>query len=307
MVEITALSNRIPPVNDRLLLELVNGLSVSHDIIQYRSGSSFFSRLLDQMSGTGPRRQLLLDGNLVAGQEALLDWVSELVEAQLVSNVGLQRAAASLLEVRLVLVRQERELEQQREVQSRIVHMFDDVLRVLDARLTTLQRRVQSLELELAAKNSLEGALAAWLAGRTYTGLPWSVQVILLAREVFSGASAIYEFELRRRDLRMLLCDRILAKKESGLERNFSLQSLLDEVWRGTSTHDRPMIAELLDAGLSGALTAGTAPHLCAFAYVMEFAALTSEARPQSLALRQWSLCSVEAADSIAARTRSAM
>lgn len=41
------------------------------DLIRYRKNRGFFGQLIDTLDGSDRKRQILLDGNLLAGQEAL--------------------------------------------------------------------------------------------------------------------------------------------------------------------------------------------------------------------------------------------
>ena len=60
------LQRRVPVVGDKALIDLVNGIQVSKDLIRYRKNRGFFGQLLDTVDGSNRKRQLLLDGNLIA-------------------------------------------------------------------------------------------------------------------------------------------------------------------------------------------------------------------------------------------------
>jgi hypothetical protein len=102
------LQRRVPVVGDKALIDLVNGIQVSKDLIHYRKNRGFFGQLLDTLDGSDAlrasfasrKRQLLLDDNLIAGQEALHQWGLELSDSLRVSQVALEVTQQSLLEAR---------------------------------------------------------------------------------------------------------------------------------------------------------------------------------------------------------------
>ncbi|MGI8503994.1 MAG: hypothetical protein ACR2LR_23100, partial [Hassallia sp.] len=64
------LQRRVPAVGDKALIDLINGIQVSKDIIRYRKNRGWFGQLIDKLDGSNNKRKLLLDGNIIAGQEA---------------------------------------------------------------------------------------------------------------------------------------------------------------------------------------------------------------------------------------------
>ena len=89
-VPIQQLEKRIPPVSDKALIDLVNGIQVNQTTLSYRKNRGFFGQLLDSLTGKECSRQLLLDGNLIAGQKTLHNWVLELTDSLRISQLGLQ-------------------------------------------------------------------------------------------------------------------------------------------------------------------------------------------------------------------------
>ena len=99
-IPIEQIERRIPPVSDKALVDLVNGIQVNQNILSYRKSKGFFGQLLNNLTGSDRERQLLLDGNLIAGQQTLHDWVLELTDSLNISQLGLQITQRSLLEAR---------------------------------------------------------------------------------------------------------------------------------------------------------------------------------------------------------------
>jgi hypothetical protein len=46
------LQRRVPIVGDKALIDLVNGIQVSKDLIRYRKNRGFFGQLLDTLDGS---------------------------------------------------------------------------------------------------------------------------------------------------------------------------------------------------------------------------------------------------------------
>ena len=97
---LSQLQQRIPTVSDKALVNLVNGIQVNKDIIRYRKNRGFFGKLFDKLDGSDNKRRILLDGNIIAGQEALHSWVLELTDSLNISQVALEVTQKSLLEAR---------------------------------------------------------------------------------------------------------------------------------------------------------------------------------------------------------------
>jgi len=86
---IETLQRRVPIVGDKAIIDLVNGIYISKDIIRYRKNRGWFGQLFDKLDGSENKRRVLLDGNLIAGQEALYKWVLELSDSLRISQVAL--------------------------------------------------------------------------------------------------------------------------------------------------------------------------------------------------------------------------
>jgi hypothetical protein len=107
------LPRRIPVVRDKALIDLINGIQVSKDIIRYRKNRGWFGQLIDKLDGSDNKRKLLLDGNIIAGQEALCNWVLELSDSLRISQVALEVTQNSLLEARDAIRNHKQKLQKQ--------------------------------------------------------------------------------------------------------------------------------------------------------------------------------------------------
>jgi uncharacterized coiled-coil protein SlyX len=189
------LQRRVPVVGDKALINLINGIHVSKDLIRYRKQRGFFGQLIDTLDRSDRKRQILLDGNLIAGQEALSQWVLELSDSLRISQVALEVTQQSLLEARDAIRSQKQRLQIQEEALLTLGKRMDQLAQHVGTRLNQLEARVRKLEVRVAANEDLDQIVTAWAAEQTYTQLPWAVQVALLAREVFSSSVATYELE----------------------------------------------------------------------------------------------------------------
>ena len=70
-LQMQSLQTRIPVVSDKALIDLVNGIQVSGEVVRYRKSRNFFGRLMDTLTGGERERELLVQGNLIGGQATL--------------------------------------------------------------------------------------------------------------------------------------------------------------------------------------------------------------------------------------------
>jgi uncharacterized coiled-coil protein SlyX len=196
------------------------------------------------LDGSDRKRQLLLDGNLIAGQEALHQWVLELSDSLRVSQVALEVTQQSLLEARDAIRRQKQRLQLQEEALLALSQGLDRLAQQVGTRLNELEARVRKLEVRVAANEDLDRIVTAWAAEQTYTKLPWAVQVALLAREVFSSSVATYELETGDTTrYRSLLVNKILCTSKQLPQSFFGLADLLDHSWVEMEKSDRNLSA----------------------------------------------------------------
>lgn len=281
--QLEELQHRVPVVGDKALIDLVNGIHVSKDIIRYRKNRGFFGQLIDNLDGSDRKRQLLLDGNLIAGQEALHQWVLELCDSLRISQIALEVTQQSLLEARDAIRRQKQRLQMQEEALLTFGQRLDQLAQQVNTRLNQLEARVRKLEVRVAANEDLDYIVTAWAAEQTYTNLPWAVQVALLAREVFSSAVAIYELETGDTTrFRSLLVNKILASSKQLPKSFFALADLLDRSWVEMRDSDRELSAALLEVRSIPPQRLHNTPLLFTIGTTLELATLPEEARPRN-------------------------
>lgn len=286
------LQRRVPVVGDKALINLVNGIQVSKDIIRYRKNRGWFGQLFDKLDGSDNKRKLLLDGNLIAGQEALYRWILELSDSLRVSQVALSVTQNSLLEARDAIRNQKQRLKKQEEALQELSDKFNQLAEQVNMRLSNLEARMRRLELRVAANEDLDQIITAWSAGETYTKLPWTIQVVLLTREVFSSSVVMYELETGDTErYRQLLINKILANTKQLPGNFFGLADLLDQSWMEMTKNDQELIAALLEMRSVPQQRFLNTPHLFVIGTTLEFAALPAEARPSKPAQTAMALC----------------
>lgn len=282
MEELEKLERRVPIVSDKAIINLVNGIQVNRDLIRYQRQQGFFGRLFDKLAGVDAGRRILLDGNLIAGQQALYDWVMEFADSLRISQIALELTQNSLLEARGAIRKQKEILT----THQQDINILDDKLNKLthriESRIYQIEDRVRTLELSVAAQKDFEQIMTAWESRLTYSGLPWIIQVVMLVKEVFSSSISIYEMQTRDTlTYRNQLVNRILATSEIAHTKFFSLSDLLDSSWQ--------QIKDLNDFELSlGILETHTLPYLrkqripliFTMTTTLELAALAEEIRP---------------------------
>lgn len=276
-----ALQQRVPVVGDKALVDLVNGINVSGEILRYRRGRSFLRHLSDKLGGQDEKLQILLDSNFIVGQEALSQWVLELCDSLRISQVALQATQDSLLEVRSAIRRQHQRLENQDVkllvLSQQLGHLSEQVCHRLDEH----EKRIQRLELRVAARDDLEQILAAWISGQTYTHLPWAVQIVLLSRQVFSSAVVTYELQTNDTEqFRQFLINRIVAESQQMPKNFFGLADLFNQAWVETPQDDRELMAGLLEVRSISPQRLQNTPYLFAIGTTLELATLPQFTRP---------------------------
>lgn len=286
------LQRRVPIVGDKALIDLVNGIQVNKDLIRYRQNKGLLGQILDKVNGSDRQRQILLDGNLIAGQEALHQWILELTDSLHISQIGLQITQQSLLETRNAVRNIKQQLTRQEEDIHKLIECFSQLDRQLNFKLNEIEARIHDLEIRVTANEDLDRIITAWMARQTYTKLPWSIQVALLAKEVFS--SAVLNYELETQDItrfRPLLVNKILSSIPQLPKQFFTITDLLDRTWQEMETGDRILASALLEMHSIPRSRLVNCPILFTLGTTLELAILPEEAQPKQPAKTAFAIC----------------
>jgi len=289
---IEELQRRVPVVGDKALISLVNGIQVSKDLIRYRKNRGWFGQLIDTLDGSERQRQFLLDGNLIAGQEALYQWVLELSDSLRISQVALEVTQQSLIEARDAIRWQKQSEHNQKQGLLALSKQFELLAQQVGTRLNHLEARVRKLEVQVAANEDLDRIVTAWAAEQTYNHLPWAMQVALLVREVFSSSIATYECVTGDKTrFRPLVVNKILATSKDLPKSFFGLGDLLDQSWAEMAPGDRELSAALLEIRSIPLQRLQNTPILFTIGTTLELATLPESARPSKPAQSAIALC----------------
>ncbi|MBR8829862.1 MAG: hypothetical protein N5P05_000597 [Chroococcopsis gigantea SAG 12.99] len=299
------LQRRVPVIGDKAVIDLINGIQVNRDILRYRRTRGIIGQILDNVNGNDRQRQILLDGNLIAGQEILHHWVLEVVNSLRVSQVALGVTQQSLLETRqAVRTIKQQVLRHERDLNT-LVQGLSELQEQLNSRFNEIEKRIHQLEIRVSANEDLDRIFRAWTAGQTYSQFPWTIQIVLLAKEIFSSPVLNYELDTRDRvKYRTLLVNKILSSSLDLPKHFFNHTDLLEYTWKQMSDRDRSMAHALLEVHSLPRHRLLNIPVLFTLGKTLELATLTDEARPDNPGHSAFALCRTQI-DSISHTTDS--
>jgi YjcZ-like protein len=282
------LQRRVPVIGDKALIDLVNGLSVSKDMLRYRKSRSFFGKLFDKFDGSNEKRRLILDGNLIVGQEALHDWMLELCDSLSITQVGLTETQRSLLEARNAI----RSLKSQQADFQTLGLGLENLAKQFGDRIDKLEAKVRELEIRVAAKEDIDNIFAAWESEQTYENLPWLIQIVFLAQEVFSSSVTLYELEMGDREkYRQLLINKIVAASKQMPKGLIGFGELLTISCQELRKEDIELVASLLEVRSIHPHRILNTPYIFTIGTTLEMYALPNESRPNNPARHAIGLC----------------
>jgi len=279
-----SLAADVPLIDDRLLLEVVNGVTLARSFGARRQG--FFARFGAALSGTAGTREAVhgvADG--LAGTTA---WLTELSRHATVTNLAVARAVRHCRDTRVALERTDEALGH---VESGMRELAEFVVQAVDRlqhQVDEVERRLDRLELAAAAERSFGLVVDSWAAGERYATLPWICQVALLARETFSGPCGMLEHGTGDPTHRERLIHRILADRRGheAIENVQPLRRVLEAgIEQAPDAERRLMAAELLDAGLVPQLALPAGRLTTTLTTTLELSALPPTSRPEHPAL----------------------
>jgi len=292
-ISIAQLEKRIPPVSDKALVDLVNGIQVSQNILTYRKNRGFLGQLFDRLAQSDRQRQLLIDGNLIAGQQTLHNWVLELTDSLRISQLGLRITQKSLLETRNAVRVNKFQLRQNKQDLADLDRQLDRLAQSVNYKLKTVEAKIHQLETKVSANEDLDRIISAWEANQTYVDLSWLIQIIFLIQEIFS--SSVITYELETQDLnkyRSLVVNKILARSVAISQNFFSLAELLNFSTKQLNREDLPLCAAILEIRSIPLSRLNNTPLLFSLGTTLEFAQLPPEAhhkQPGKSALKRLS------------------
>jgi NTE family protein len=227
---------RVPVVNDRSLVHLVNSLRAADDLTSARS-DSFFTRVLGVLAGRDAARLQLASEHLAGAQAVLVQWVESLTGSATVSNLAVIQAQRHLIRIKDTVERHEEEL-------GELLTSVDSMIASTNSRLADLESRVSRLE----ATETLNQIIDAWHARQTYQRLPWPVAIALLCCQAADQVIALSELSGGQSDyaLRHNLVNKICIAAQYEHARNwFPLAGVLTATSHDTRDEDRELVIAL--------------------------------------------------------------
>jgi hypothetical protein len=119
----------------KLLIDLVNGIQVNKELVQFRANQGFLSKLLDTVLGNSGTRQNLIDANFTAISESLKEYIYKILHDLTISNTAITITQKKLIETRDTLRSHQKEIDRLNELYSE-----------LNSRLNAYEQRVKNLE-----------------------------------------------------------------------------------------------------------------------------------------------------------------
>ncbi|MFC1437328.1 hypothetical protein ABUW04_03570 [Streptacidiphilus sp. N1-10] len=286
--DVSRIAQELPPIADRALLELANSLVVADDLNSFRREQSAIGGIVARITGSDRKRALLTERALTDGQRALVSWLTEVSGHVTVTDLAVAEVARHVQETRRRIDRTAdraaAQLGELAEVVAMIAEACEERIGSLDARVSALEEAQLMLQLRLDADTAFELALERWSAGRTYPGLPWILQIVLLAGEIAQGPAGRYARLSGTDTVSDRLVHRILASPRSAavLERpGIVITRMIDDDCRDAPDAGRlRLVAEILGAGLQPGLAPEQGPLVSMVADATELWTRPDSERP---------------------------
>lgn len=269
-LDLQELARTNPPALDAVAIELVSSIAVAGDLLRFKARRGLLGRLVDRFTTS---RDLLLDESFGSAITALSALFLDLERDVILSDLAVTRVADA---VAALQVEADRQAVKNAETDAALQQLMTATGK-LRSRVDAIEHRLTAVELHVAARDTVDRALAAWTAGRTYAGMPWLLQVVLLAREICSSRAVAATLAGERgRDLEqyfVLSVDRHLSAQAPP---SFSLASAIDDALARLDD-DRLL---LFLAAFEQAGGARSAPSIAAVALGVRLRLVAAGARP---------------------------
>lgn len=176
--EICDLLEGVPVLQDKMIVELVNGLEVAHDHIRVRDQRqhSVVARAWDALTGRAARRQQHIDQNIAEGLRTTTIWLENLQAGQIQTDRALTYVSNKLLETRQgvqKLVFKHLELKE-------TVERLDERLQQYQLRTDALQEEVRSIGLRQSALIHMNKEFDKWEGGGYKKFAPLTQMMLVL-------------------------------------------------------------------------------------------------------------------------------
>lgn len=179
----------VPPLSDKLILDLVNGLEVVDDHVRERKRRlGLFWRTWEALGGTSWRRQQHIDETMAGGLRAAAEWLQELDRFQAKTDLGLKAVSNTLARTRARLVRL---ADRHDELEERVAAALTRLEEQIAAQRDELQRQIDELGLMVRTRDHIDGVFARWEAGRLHRFAPLT-QVFIVIETLHWGPLSMH-------------------------------------------------------------------------------------------------------------------
>lgn len=185
--EITEELKNIPHLSERMLVDLVNGLEVTEDLLKFKENQGGFSRFVGFIDGSNRRRQIMIEQNHQRSLESLTSWVLELTKNGTYTNKAITYIGDRLIETRkavqqlMDLSMKNHSLVQEHEV--KLKHLEEYIQNTREE----LGRRIEAVKNENDARYRIDEVVEAWKADAIYSGYPPYIQMLFVIQDLNRG------------------------------------------------------------------------------------------------------------------------
>lgn len=170
---------------EKFVVDFANGIDVARDHSrEQKKREGFGGRFFDGLSGQGTRRQTEINGSLIDGVEASLNWLIDLTESLARSNLAIARVNDRVNALKLdVAVVAGYSATTRRQLEAFSVH--------LDARCDVFEQEIARIDFVQRVQLNLDQVFNKWRAGR-YRSFSLSGRCYAALEELRWGAFGDY-------------------------------------------------------------------------------------------------------------------
>ncbi|QSF46384.1 diguanylate cyclase regulator RdcB family protein [Paenibacillus tianjinensis] len=208
----------VPVLHDKLIVDLVNGIEVTKDHINFREvrNPNFFSRAWDGLTGKSANRQQQIDLNLSRGLQAASVWLQNVQAEQIRSDRALVYVSKKLAETRIgiqKLVASHLDLRDDVQKLGEKIGQFEELCQL---QMSELKRQIQSIGQRQSAVIQMNKEFDKWESGGYSAYAPLS-QLLIVLETLNWGAFGEYDtFNTEFRDQLFDKCVIMLKNHPSG-------------------------------------------------------------------------------------------
>lgn len=173
-------ANNVPPLGEKMLVDLVNGLDVAGPLIAAQKQRGFLTFVWESIDGSSNRRSALINERHQEALTVILRWLLELTEKTGLSQRAMTEVAVRLAETRRVLADMADVHCEHRDVLER----HEKQIQALSLQVKEHDVRLNALERRLGAREYLDSVLTKWKAGRLFRDYPPMIQAAFALMEI---------------------------------------------------------------------------------------------------------------------------